>query len=206
MIACTPYYGNIEPETWVCMFKLEKEDVIKEWIRRRGQPTSKVRNMLVKDFLEKDSKYLLFVDGDAICNKILVGGLFKMNKPIVSPLTLLTEPPYPISALVKGTERKYDFILNPKPNSILEVEGVGMHCTLIKREVFEKVEHPWYEYKWHDDVNAYIGEDLYFCLKAKEKGYSSYIHTGICSPHIGIMKFAVAGVITGDEKDEGNMV
>lgn len=60
----------------------------------------------------------------------------------------------------------------------------GVGCTLVKREVFEALEYPyfrsdkalllndWPEIKWiNAGEQAYGGHDIYFCIKAREKGF-----------------------------------
>jgi hypothetical protein len=60
----------------------------------------------------------------------------------------------------------------------------GLGCTLVKREVFEKLEYPyfrsdkalllndWPEIKWIEaGEQAYGGHDIYFGIKAREKGF-----------------------------------
>lgn len=66
-----------------------------------------------------------------------------------------------------------------------EILWCGLGCILIKREVFEKVAYPWFrsdkalllnfwpEEKWiNAGKQAYGGQDIWFCLNARKKGFT----------------------------------
>lgn len=65
-----------------------------------------------------------------------------------------------------------------------EVLWCGLGCTLVKREVFDTLEKPyfrsdkalllndWPNITWIDPgAQAYGGQDIYFCMTAREKGF-----------------------------------
>jgi len=60
---------------------------------------------------------------------------------------------------------------------LIEIQGVGMASTLIKREVFEKTPKPWF----FPEPN--LGEDLAFCIRAKEQGFKIYCDTNLICGH-----------------------
>jgi GT2 family glycosyltransferase len=65
------------------------------------------------------------------------------------------------------------------PKGLIEIQGVGMACTLIKRKVLETVQKPYF----FPEPN--IGEDLSFCIRAREAGYKIYCDTNLICGHVG---------------------
>lgn len=67
-----------------------------------------------------------------------------------------------------------------KDEHVIEIDGCGLGCILIKREVFEKIGFPYFER--HSDRG---GEDFDFCRKAQEKGYKIYADLSVLCGHYG---------------------
>lgn len=74
-------------------------------------------------------------------------------------------------------------------DSIGEILWCGLGCTLIKREVFEKLEKPWFridktlrlnDWQWIDNPAKYGSLDIWFCTKAKEAGFKIKQVEGEC--------------------------
>jgi hypothetical protein len=70
------------------------------------------------------------------------------------------------------------------PHRVLEVEAVGFGCCLVHRKVYEQVQNPWFEYKNDLDFRNVISEDVDFCMKAKQAGFQTAVHTGLHYGHI----------------------
>ncbi len=70
---------------------------------------------------------------------------------------------------------------------LIDIDGCGMHCTMIRRDVLEKLREPYFV---HDESVA--GEDFYFCRKVREAGFKICFDTSIHTGHI-----------VGEEKDVG---
>ena len=60
-----------------------------------------------------------------------------------------------------------------------EIYWCGFGCTLVKRYVFNLVEKPWFrvdkslrlnDWKWIDNEAKYGGQDIWFCMQAREQG------------------------------------
>jgi len=80
---------------------------------------------------------------------------------------------------------------------------VGAGFLLVRREVFEAMKYPYFEAMTHHktvdsgttpsgyrEIEYFMGEDNYFCLKAQEHGFDIYLDTRIKSPHmVGNMCF-----------------
>lgn len=53
------------------------------------------------------------------------------------------------------------------------VKGLGFGVTLIRTEVFLRMPEPWFATPF--DGEKFVGEDVFFCHKAKEAGYKVWI-------------------------------
>jgi len=146
-----------------------------------------------------EATHLLFVDDDIIIplKDSLVNMwnfLEKNNEYIVSGLFYRKSPPhYPLLIACEEIDGKIRFGfpcgMNPPVNKVCRVGATGGGLLLIKREVFEKVESPWWV--WGDSemtkkqaifeedspYNEWTGEDIYFSLKARAAGFSIWVDT-----------------------------
>ena len=79
----------------------------------------------------------------------------------------------------------------PESTGLQEVGSVGMGVMLIKAGVFKALSEPWYETPWRSDKRGYIGEDVFFCKKARESGFKIWIDHDVSKEigHIGMFEF-----------------
>jgi len=130
------------------------------------------REQAAKHFLESDCDYMLFLDSDMVPPADMLIKLINHDKPIVSALAFRRVPNYE-PCIFKDDKFYLDY-----PKGLIEVAGVGMACTLIKKEVFEKVPQPWF-------MPTALGEDLSFCKRATDAGYKIYCDTELICGHVG---------------------
>ena len=71
-----------------------------------------------------------------------------------------------------------------------EVLGLGFGMVLIRKEVFQKVEKPWFWFE-QTDKGGTIGEDIYFCVKAFDKGFKTVLDHDLSKHirHIGTYEY-----------------
>jgi 2-polyprenyl-3-methyl-5-hydroxy-6-metoxy-1,4-benzoquinol methylase len=147
----------------------------------------KARNDLVKMALKDNCDYIFFIDSDTLIPEGALDRLLEMNVDIASGLYFSKGKPYLPVARVKEGDRHF-FLEDFEFNRIMEVQGVGMGCCLIKSDVFKNLEFPYFKLEWRkfEGQDYQIAEDLYFCDEAIKKGYKVYLNTGIICPHYGI--------------------
>lgn len=133
-------------------------------------------NELVNQALKDGCENLLFIEEDTVMPDGAIDRLFLAYADIACV-------DYGVNGWGCVTRDK-------KTNEIL---WCGLGCTLVKREVFDKLEKPyfrsdktlllnfWPEIKWIDaGKQAYGGQDIYFCIKAREKGFKIKQVIGEC--------------------------
>jgi hypothetical protein len=139
------------------------------------------RNGIVDEFLETDCDILWMLDSDVCPPKHVLD--------IVSRYGATWEAagsPYPVFMSQPGQSfRQIVFTvykgINPEKTSLAPsacpqegtdwVDGLATGCLFLKRSVFEKLEKPYFEFKYDPITRAPIqGEDLGFCLKLAKIG------------------------------------
>lgn len=132
------------------------------------------RNVLVKDFLKSDCDYLLMIDADNPPPDNVLD-LVDLNLEVVGL-------PTPINlSYVQGLTEIYWNVkkngqwVKEKGFGLQEVESVGTGVMLIRRDVLEKLEHPFTTIRNEEDLRV-VGTDVAFCNKCKEKGIKVWTH------------------------------
>jgi GT2 family glycosyltransferase len=128
--------------------------------------------------------YLFFLDSDMEPEPDTIVRLLAHNKDIVSAMAFKRVPPYSPCFYPKieydGKEAKM-LEAQDWTRGIAEVDGVGMACCLIKCKVLEQIPKPLFF------PLPVLAEDLGFCLRAKQAGFSIYVDTTLCCGHVGTM-------------------
>ena len=98
-----------------------------------------------------------------------------------------------------------------KKDSLVEVDGCGMHFTMIRRDVFEAIEPPWFV-RAGRGKRAGAGSDFYFHGHAiEEAGIESFVDLSVVAGHllgnwcIGALDFLAWHSIT-DYSDGGSRI
>lgn len=149
-------------------------------IRTHDLPLPLSRNFLVETALKQDWwTHALLIDDDVIMPK---GALKEMLKAKAD----IAVANYPMHMKVGG--KSTGTIVHDKDGSIA---FAGLGCVLVSREVFEKIEQPWFvatNYRINRGTNGEIGfyanqpenktmgsagEDTYFYLQARKYGFKT---------------------------------
>lgn len=138
------------------------------------------RNELVGQFLDSKADILWFLDSDITPSKHILD-LVIMHKDkwevagATYPVFMNTDHSPNISVVFtvyKKNESTGNFGLREAPKTGQEfVDGLATGCLFIKREVFAKLEKPYFEFKYENESRKMEeGEDLGFCRKLSALG------------------------------------
>jgi GT2 family glycosyltransferase len=169
-----------------------RDDVIRV-AAQSGPGIARNRNLVAGWFINSDADWLLWVDSDMVFTADDVKALLATEEPLIAAhaLRVNTTDHSTAPAAVKRLE---DGTFEPVkvddqewyPHEFIPVAGVGMAFTLIHRDVYEAVGvaqgHPHRERFTEDGV--LVGEDVGFCLFAKEKGYQPKLAPGVRVGHV----------------------
>lgn len=155
-----------------------------------GQPVSKSRNIIVKSAFDWGATHLLFLDDDMTFPENTLKILLEQNKDIIGSLAFKRKEPYLPVIYKKNPANPDRFItITDYEKGIIPVEATGAAFLLVKMDVFRRLKFPWFDFAPDEDhPGELIGEDLYFCKKAKEAGYSIWVDTVHTIGHIGTVE------------------
>jgi hypothetical protein len=138
----------------------------------------------VKDRIDENTgeKYthVLWLDDDHVFNPDLLCYLARNgDKDVVSALYFGRTQPLPVAYVKDYNEDKYKhFPLIWPPSQLCEVDAIGFGACLMRRDVLDRVPEPYFRFNE-------CGEDIYFCVHAKEKGVKIWLDGSYQLGHIG---------------------
>ena len=136
--------------------------------------------------------HILFIDSDMTFPQDMIQRLLKHDLDIVATNCARRRMPTgPTAQIYKDNGERELVYTMPESTGLQEVGSVGMGVMLIKANVFAKLAEPWFETPWRHDKRGYIGEDVFFCKKAREAGFKIWIDHDVSKEigHIGMFEF-----------------
>lgn len=143
------------------------------------------RNKLAGDAIKCGADYILWLDSDMIIQRDTMVKLIahmEEGRDIVSGLYFRRRAPFTPVLYNKIERGAHEDLTNYPENSLFEVEGCGFGCVMTRVEMMEDV-----LFNSHDLFTPFegYGEDLAFCLRAKDNGYKIWCDSTIKAGHIG---------------------
>lgn len=148
------------------------------------------RNTLAKQAIATKADYVMWLDSDMTFAPDTMTRLqqhMEEGKDIVTGLYFRRRPPF-TPVLFKTLERidedsaKHENYDDYPDNGLFEIGGCGFGCVMTRTSVLEDV---FLNYHKCFDPVCSIGEDLAFCLRARELGYKIYCDSTIKCGHVG---------------------
>ena len=147
-----------------------------------GYAVDQVRN-LIADWTVNGYDYLFAVDHDITFAPDTLAKLLSHDKPVVGGIYRQRLEPQRLE-VYDHTFRTLSYEeLHGK--GLVEIGGLGFGCVLVKREVFADIGYPQFVYHQALRHEHTFSEDLDFCRKARDKGYTIWCDTSIVCGHIG---------------------
>lgn len=164
-----------------------------------GVNITKARNRAVSVFLEeyKHCSWLWFCDTDMVFEPDLLHRLvaraIQTEAKILGALAVILTADGVIPTLFQDDPETITQVLLDWPDDVVaEVAATGTGCLLIHREVLETMQanaggsnNCWFGEELRYGASGsewWIGEDLTFCLRAREAGYPVHVD---CTTHVG---------------------
>ena len=166
------------------------------------------RMELARKALEEKADYLLWLDSDMRFPRETIGHLILRDKPIVAANYATRRMPVKPVAMMDNNGEIGRVYTAPDSEGLQPVDYIGMGVMMVKREVFEKVEAPWFAIPYSTIGNHYIGEDVFFCRKAREAGYEVLVDHDLSHQvkHIGTFEYSHEGAWAMKEQVDGSNI
>jgi hypothetical protein len=166
------------------------------------------RMELARQALEEKADYLLWLDSDMRFPRETIGHLMLRDKPIVAANYATRRMPVKPVAMMDNDGEIGRVYTAPDSEGLQPVDYIGMGVMMVKREVFEKVEAPWFAIPYSTIGQHYIGEDVFFCRKAREAGYEVLVDHDLSHQvkHIGTFEYSHEGAWAMKEQVDGSNI
>lgn len=193
VLIATPTYGDkLQPET-AAAIKAQKFAGQWEWrvYRNNPSPVPRMANVIAQyqhiraDFLAGPWDALLTVEHDMVPPENALQLLWDADKPVAYGVYLLRHGslvmnaweyagPKALGESLSLQTRRFDKLM---PEGIVKVSGVGFGCTLIRREVLERL-------PIHGGGNPDQSPDVPFAYDCNREGIEQVAHFGVLCGHI----------------------
>ena len=147
------------------------------------------RNSLAMMAIQMDADFVFWLDSDMVFKSDtlarMMDTLKKNDLDILTGLYFRRVPPYsPVlfDKLEQNGEITEFSEFNKIPDELFEVGGCGFGCVLMKTDVFFDVQSKFGNMFAPMGNN---GEDVAFCIRARECGYKIYCDPSIVCGHVG---------------------
>ena len=189
ILIAIPCKNDIEADTFKSIYDLEvPEGYTTDFQYFYGYAVDQVRN-LIADWTIKGYDYLFAVDHDMIFPKDTLKKLLAADKDVVSAVYRQRLEPQAIE-LYDLHHNRLD--VGQLVEGVQQVGGCGFGCVLVKKEVFAAIGYPQFVYHQALSHNDTFSEDMDFCKKATNKGFTIWSDTSILCGHIGQRVFEVS--------------
>jgi len=159
-----------------------------------GYQVEQVRNLIAHWTVQNGFDYLFAVDSDISFPPDTLAKLLSHDKDIVSGVYIQRIPGTHTIEIMRAnqfggvTHVDWNTI---KGQGLVPIDGCGFGCALVKAEVFKGMPYPQYVYKSAIDHKDTISEDVFFCMRARENGFTLWCDTSVICDHTGSYTFKV---------------
>lgn len=199
-----PVYRDINPTTVISLVTLLEvgRPHIRGCFIKPFVYIDQSRNDLVRQALEVSDRYLreskgaeithlLFLDSDMLWPPNTVSRLLLHDMAVVGGAYFLKTPPHDCIAFNFDSQLKVNRLwrgediteLPLTPTPLIQVNGLGLGCTLIKLDVFRRMKDHFSDEKWFSSEEC--GEDVHFFRRLHKMGTPVYMDCGLICGHIG---------------------
>ena len=145
------------------------------------------RNSLVEQAQMEGAKYLFMLDTDQVYPPETLMKLISNKVDVCGVRVHRRWMPFdPI--FLRGDIGKYESVPDEEMYSgrLIDVDATGSGCLLFDMTVFNRVEFPWFALDIKDGKP--VGEDIYFCSKARKAGVRICVDTSIEVGHLTMIE------------------
>jgi len=173
--------ANLVAYSWMHGLKVYQfgytERMVVHWARNHLAEIVKDRK---NEYTGEPFTHVLWLDDDHAFNPDMLCRLASHDVDCVSALYFGREENHlPVVYVKDKNPDKYKhYPLIVPPETLAEVDAVGFGAFLMRRDVLDRFDGPWFKFE-------NCGEDIYFCVNAKEAGVRIFLDGGYRIGHLG---------------------
>jgi cellulose synthase/poly-beta-1,6-N-acetylglucosamine synthase-like glycosyltransferase len=180
---CIPARGQMEVTTafdltMMSAYMAGKKNIDLNVYTSQGTLIFDQRNSLVRTAVEEKCDYILFIDADMRFPKTTLERLLAHKKDIIGVnATTRMMPPKPTARNIQINEDgSVDWleVFSNKEKGIGKVDAIGCGVMLIKTSCLKNIPQPYFYFE-QLLKGKLLGEDIYFCIKAKDAGIDTWV-------------------------------
>jgi cellulose synthase/poly-beta-1,6-N-acetylglucosamine synthase-like glycosyltransferase len=180
---CIPARGQMEVTTafdltMMAAYMAGKKNINLNVYTSQGTLIFDQRNSLVRTAVEEKCDYILFIDADMRFPKTTLERLLAHKKDIIGVnATTRMMPPKPTARNIQINEDgSVDWleVFSNKEKGISKVDAIGCGVMLIKTSCLNNIPQPYFYFE-QLLKGKLLGEDIYFCIKAKDAGIDTWV-------------------------------
>jgi len=180
---CIPARGQMEVTTafdltMMAAYMAGKKNIDLNVYTSQGTLIFDQRNSLVRTAVQEKCDYILFIDADMRFPKTTLERLLAHKKDIIGVnATTRMMPPKPTARNIQINEDgSVDWleVFSNKEKGIGKVDAIGCGVMLIKTSCLKNIPQPYFYFE-QLLKGKLLGEDIYFCIKAKDAGIDTWV-------------------------------
>lgn len=138
-----------------------------------GTLVANQRESLAAEAINDGATHIMWLDSDMMFPKTICETLLSHSVPIVA--CNYSSRALPLKSVAYTSLNDWNSFLSKDSSGLVQVEGVGFGCVLTSTEIFENIFKPWFPITYDNITDSYLGEDMNFCIRARDAGYHVYI-------------------------------
>ena len=145
--------------------------------RGTGTLIHDTRNDIAERALKHDPNYLFWLDDDMRFPVDALDRLLRSGFPIVgcNYPTRSKGNSKPTARRLLDDGRWEHVYTTPLSEGYEELDALGFGCLLMDAKVFKDLPTPWFSMPWDPRFSKHVGEDVYFCVNAGQRGFPTVL-------------------------------
>ena len=90
-------------------------------------------------FMSSSAEWVFWIDDDTVPPKGTIKKLLDLRREVVGGLYFLGGPPHNPLAYIRNEQGFYRPLYNYAPGVLTQIDGIGMGCTLVHKDVYRKI-------------------------------------------------------------------
>ncbi len=182
-----PFYGKIRHHPLINLTRWRTTPIGITWQVTwvEDKPIPLCYEALAKYAVTSGAKWVLFLDQDILLPPYAIAQMISRNVDVCCGVYYAkTEMPQPLIFTEKGMGPYYNWM----PGDFFRIWAGGNGCCLVRTEILEKIEQPWFDTDWVDNIKGLEvlnrqNADLYFFDKLAKAGIEVWCDTKVICGH-----------------------